>query len=206
MPRPIVIGVTGGIGAGKSTVVDAFSRRGATPFSADAAVHELYADPHVRDAVRERWGSSVFDGSGDVDRGSIAAIVFNDPAERAWLESLLHPLVGVAWDRFVAEQQALHSAPGDSAEFLVAEVPLLFEAGLEDRYDTIVAITAPLPTRIARAEARGSGRTLSAERDAAQMPEAEKAERADFTYANTGSVEDLEAFADSVLDSLRAAR
>lgn len=204
MPRPLLIGVTGGIGAGKSTVVDAFVHRGAVPFSADSAVHELYSDPGVIDQVRDRWGAGVINAEdGIVDRSAIAAIVFTDEAERRWLEGLLHPLVGHAWDRFLTEQEELHRAPGDSAEFLVAEVPLLFEAGLEDRYDAIVAITAPLPTRIARAEARGSGRTLSAERDAAQMPESEKAERADFTYANTGSVDELDAFAASVLDALR---
>lgn len=198
MPRPIVIGVTGGIGAGKSTLVDAFVRRGAVPFSADSAVHELYSLPVVVDAVRERWGDSVVAHDGSVDRGAIAAIVFNDPDERRWLEGLLHPLVARTWLQFVERQRALPDPP----RFVVAEVPLLFEAGLEDRYDAIVAITAPLPTRIERAEARGSGRTLSAERAAAQMSEEEKSERADFAFTNTGSFEDLDAFAGDVLEAL----
>ncbi|MCW2960469.1 MAG: dephospho-CoA kinase [Thermoleophilia bacterium] len=203
MPNaPILIGVTGGIGAGKSTVVEAFARRGAVPFSADTAVHELYARPAVVAAVRERWGDDMVAADGTIDRSAIASIVFVDPEQRRWLEGLLHPLVGEAWLSFVAAQNALAHPP----EFAVAEVPLLFEAGLEDRYDAIVTITAPLPTRIERAEARGSGRTLSAERAAAQMPEAEKAERADYSYVNTGSVDDLDAFAGRVLDELRAAR
>ena len=196
---PILIGVTGGIGAGKSTVVDAFAQRGAVPFSADTAVHELYALPEVVSAVRERWGAGVLTPDGIVDRGAIAAIVFNDPTERQWLESVLHPLVGRAWLEFVEAQRALPEQP----EFVVAEVPLLFEAGLEARYDAIVTITAPLPLRIERADARADGKELSVERAAAQMSDIEKSERADFTYANTGSFDDLDAFAGHVLEALR---
>lgn len=199
MSSPVLIGVTGGIGAGKSTVVDAFVHRGAVPFSADSAVHELYSTPDVVNAVRERWGDEVIAPDGSVDRAAIAGIVFNDETERLWLEQLLHPLVGRSWSRFVTQVQTGEDPP----EFVVAEVPLLFEAGLEERYDAIVTITAPLATRIERAEARGTGRTLSAERAAAQMPEEEKAARADFTYVNTGSFDDLDAFAGEVLDALR---
>ncbi|MCW2927921.1 MAG: dephospho-CoA kinase [Thermoleophilia bacterium] len=199
MTRPILIGVTGGIGAGKSTLVDAFVHRGAVPFSADSAVHELYGAPDVVEAVRERWGEDVIVG-GVVARNAIASIVFTDDAELRWLEGLLHPRVGVAWLAFVDEQRALPEPP----EFVVAEVPLLFEAGLEDRYDAVVAVTAPLPTRIERANARDDGKAHSVERAAAQMDEAEKTERADISFINTGSFEELDAFAGRVLDELRA--
>jgi dephospho-CoA kinase len=195
---PILIGITGGIGAGKSTLLDAFVRRGASSFSADAAVHALYADPEVVAAVRERWGGTMLDANGVVDRSAIAGIVFHDDAERRWLEALLHPRVGEEWHRFVEEQRALPEPP----RFIVAEVPLLFEANLQDRYDAIVTITAPLELRIERADARDDGKHLSAERAAAQMPDETKAERADFAYANTGSLEDLDAFAGRVLDAL----
>jgi dephospho-CoA kinase len=201
MRTPIIIGVTGGIGAGKSTVVEAFARRGAVAFSADTAVHELYALPQVIDAVRARWGDGVFTPTGEVDRGAIASIVFTDDAERSWLEGLLHPLVGVAWQHFVDEQAALPQPP----EFVVAEVPLLYEAGLEERYDVIVAITAPHDVRMERIAARGDGRSLPAERSAAQMRQRDKAARADFSYVNTGSLSDLERFADDLLDELRVA-
>ncbi len=199
MPRPVLIGVTGGIGAGKSTVVDAFVHRGAVPFSADSAVHELYSDPAIVDSVRERWGGGVIAADGVVDRAAIARIVFNDETERLWLEGLLHPLVGRRWLQFVEQQRSLSEPP----EFVVAEVPLLFEANLQDRYDAIVTITAPLVLRIERARARDDGKRHSTARAAAQMDEAEKAERADFTYENTGSFEDLDAFAGEVLDELR---
>ncbi|MCW2950488.1 MAG: dephospho-CoA kinase [Thermoleophilia bacterium] len=194
--------MTGGIGAGKSTVVEAFARRGAVPFSADAAVHALYHDPEVVAAVRERWGDQVVDdASGAVDRSAIADIVFNDEVERRWLEALLHPRVGAAWLAFADEQAALAEPP----DFLVAEVPLLFEAGLQDRYDAVVVITAPHATRMERAAARGSARSLPAERAAAQMSEREKAERSDYAYVNTGSFEELDAFAHDVLAELRHA-
>ena len=191
--------MTGGIGAGKSTLVDAFVHRGAVPFSADSAVHELYLAPDVVDEVRARWGNGVIAADGGVDKAAIAAIVFTDESERRWLEGLLHPLVARTWLRFVDEQRRLPDPP----EFVVAEVPLLFEAGLEDRYDAVVAITAPLPVRIERADARADGKRLSAERAASQMSEEEKSERADFTFTNTGSFDDLDAFAGEVLDALR---
>lgn len=199
---PIIIGVTGGIGAGKSTVVEAFARRGAVAFSADTAVHELYALPQVIEAVRERWGDRVVAPDGSVDRRAIASIVFTDDAERSWLEGLLHPLVGEAWQHFVTEQAQSATPP----EFIVAEVPLLYEAGLEGRYDSVVAITAPHATRMERIAQRGDGRSLPAERSAAQMRQRDKAERADFAYVNTGSLDELDAFADDVLARLRAAR
>lgn len=183
-------------------MVEAFARRGAVAFSADAAVHELYALPDVIDAVRARWGDDVFAEDGSIDRRAIAAIVFTDDAERVWLEGLLHPLVGSAWEHFVEEQSQSDARP----EFVVAEVPLLYEAGLEDRYDAVVAITAPHPTRMERIAQRGDGRSLPAERSAAQMRQRDKAERADFAYVNTGSLAELDAFAAEVLAQLRATR
>ena len=199
MRQPIIIGVTGGIGAGKSTVVEAFARRGAVAFSADTAVHELYALPQVIDAVRERWGDHVFTRAGEVDRRAIAGIVFTDDAERVWLESLLHPLVGDAWQHFVDEQAGLPEPP----EFVVAEVPLLYEAGLEDRYDVVVAIPAPHDLRMERIAARADGRSLPAERSAAQMRQRDKAARADIAFTNAGSLDELDAFAELTLADLR---
>lgn len=198
MKRPVLIGITGGIGAGKSTLLDAFSRRGAVVFSADDAVHELYGDQRVIDAVHARWGDRVVAADGRIDRGAIAAIVFTDEAEREWLESLLHPLVGEAWEQFVA----LHRDANPAPDVIVAEVPLLFEAGLEDRYDATVAITAPLTVRIERAQARDRGdKRFGAERAAAQLPDSEKAARADFHVENTGSIDELDAFAGDVIRS-----
>ena len=198
---PLVIGVTGGIGAGKSTVVDAFARRGAVVFSADDAVHRLYGTDDVRDAVVDRWGDRVLDDeSGAVDRSRIADIVFHDEAELRWLEGLLHPLVAREWVRFVHEQGERDEPP----LALVAEVPLLFEAGLKDRYGITVLVTAPLDVRLARVGDRARGSSHAEQRAAQQMGDDEKRVLADFEYVNDGDVSDIAAFVDEVLDKVAA--
>lgn len=192
--------MTGGIGAGKSAAVDAFVRRGAARFSADEVVHRLYAhDDDVRAAVRERWGDRVFAKIGEVDRGAIAAIVFSDEHELRWLEGLLHPLVAREWMRTVHELGEHEDAP----EFVVAEVPLLFEAGLDDRYDATVLVTAPLDRRLARVGERAHGASHAGRRAARQLPEHEQAMRARFVYENTGSLADLDAFVEKVITAMR---
>ena len=198
--RPPIIGITGGIGAGKSAALDAFGRAGAATFSADRAVHAIYAeDEDVRAAVRGRWGDEVLDADGSVRRDVIAAHVFGAPEELAWLEGLLHPRVAQAWLRFVEEAAA--SAPRPRA--IAAEVPLLYEAGLEERYDRIVAISAPLDLRLERVGERAHGGSADARARAAhQMPESEKLRRADYGYVNDGSLADLDAFVRRVLDEV----
>lgn len=178
----------------------AFVQRGAVAFSADEAVHELYRLPEVRQAVLDRWGPRVLEAgsAGSVDRRAIADIVFDDHQELAWLEELLHPLVAREWLRFVEAQAQQPDPPW----FVVAEVPLLYEAGLEARYDAVVAITAPLEVRLERAGERAAGNSHGATRAQRQMPEAEKAARADFHYVNDGSPEELERFVDEVLETL----
>lgn len=198
MSRPVIIGVTGGIGAGKSTAIEAFVERGAVAFSADTAVHALYRTDEVKDAVRDRWGESVFDADGEVDRAKIADIVFERPGERRWLEQLLHPMVGNAWQKFVAEQ----SKGDEPAKLIVAEVPLLYEAGLEARYDAVVLVTASLPLRLERVGHRAHGVAGASQRAAHQMPEAEKAKRADFIYVNDSDREALSAFVGRVVSDV----
>lgn len=202
MSRPAVIGVTGGIGAGKSAAVDAFARRGAAVFSADAVVHDLYGSDDVRDAVVDRWGDAVLAPDGSVDREAIAGIVFADPVELAWLEGLLHPLVAREWLRFIEAQRALPEPP----DVVVAEVPLLFEAGLEDRYDHVVLVTAPLDVRLRRAGERATGSSHPQRRSARQMSDADKRERADVVIENTGSLADLDEQVARVIEQLTGAR
>lgn len=201
--RPVLVGVTGGIGAGKSTVVAEFVKHGALQFSADTVVHELYRSADVRDAVVARWGDRVLisDGpdAGEVDRAAIAAIVFPDPAERRWLEGLLHPLVAREWLRFVHEAQ--NDAEGHPG-IIVAEVPLLFEASLEDRYDAIVLVTAPQDLRVIRVGERASGGTYFEDRVAAQLSDDEKALRADHVIVNDRNRAALAAAVDQVVASL----
>jgi dephospho-CoA kinase len=124
------VGLTGGMGSGKSTACAALERLGAATISTDAVVHELYGSAKVRDAVVERWGEEVAPG-GVVDRGAIARHVFAAPAEREWLEGLLWPLVAERVWAFKLEQEAADPAP----KAAVVETPLLFEAGMDGIYD-----------------------------------------------------------------------
>jgi dephospho-CoA kinase len=179
---PLTIGLTGGIAAGKSEALAAFERLGAATISSDAVVHELLDVEPLLGRLTERWGPEVAPG-GRVDRARVGEVVFADPAELAWLEAQIHPLVGErigAW---------LGSLPAGT-EVAVVEVPLLFESGMGDVFDTTVAVVASDEVRRARAEARGHA--LVGEREARQLPQGEKAARADHVVENDGSVEDLE--------------
>jgi dephospho-CoA kinase len=178
--RPVrVVGLTGGIGAGKSEALRAFAAHGASTLSSDAVGHRLYEDPRVRAAVVEHFGSGVADSGGDIDRSAVAERVFADAAEREWLERLLLPLI---FERFTAWRDRELAA---GSRLLVHEAPTLFEAGVEDRYDAIVAVTAPDDLR----ERRRPG---AAQRMAHQLPEAEKAARSDFVFTNDGDLQALD--------------
>lgn len=189
------VGLTGGLGAGKSTALAAFQRLGAATISTDAVVHELYGSDEVRDAVTDRWGPEVAPG-GVVDRSAIAARAFADPDERAWLEGLLWPLVGQrVWD-FRVRCCELDPAPRAA----VVETPLLFEAGLEAMYDATVAVIAPEDVRAARAAARGHHAVD--ERTARQLSQEEKAQRATFAVVNEGTIDDLQQELSGILEKL----
>lgn len=190
---PPFVGLTGGIGAGKSEALAALGRLGAATISTDQVVHDLYEDPSVRDAVVSRWGPSVV-SDGRVDRRAIAKFAFASDDERGWLEGLLWPLVG----QRVAEWRA---APRDPAPLaLVVETPLLFEAGLEANYDATIAVVADEEVRAARAGARGHA--ALDERTARQLSQGEKAARATYVVENSGSLRDLEQELSGVLAKL----
>ena len=146
MTRPVAVAITGGIGAGKSEALAAFARHGAATVSSDEIVHELLRRPEVREAVVERLGNGVVGPDGELDRGAIATVVFNDPEALAWLEALLHPLVSA---EYLVWREQLAGLP-DPPRVCVTEVPLLYEAGAEGRFDKVVVITAPTKLRRAR--------------------------------------------------------
>ena len=149
--------------------------------SSDDVVHRLIAaDGDVRAALEDRFGTT--------DRGRIADVVFDDADELAWLERLLHPHVRREYRTW------LDSVDNDVA---VVEVPLLYETGAEELFDAVVVVTAPEKLRRARASVdvdRRSARLISDD---------EKVGRADFTYVNDGSLDDLDAFVRSVLERVR---
>lgn len=183
MPARSLVGLTGGIAAGKSEALRAFERQGAATISTDEIVHELQRSPEVVARMVERWGEDVAPG-GELDRDEVAAIVFADPAELEWLESELHPLVEARVVEWVGR------LPSD-AEVAVVEVPLLFEAGMEEMFDAVVAVVADDDLRREREQARDLA-ALEA-RAGRQLGQAEKAERASHVVVNDGSLDDLEA-------------
>jgi dephospho-CoA kinase len=190
--RPVAVAITGGIGAGKSEALKAFARHGAATVSSDEIVHHLLRRPEVRDAVVARLGHGVVSPAGEVDRGALATVVFNDREALAWLEELLHPLVAAEYLQWREQLAELPDAPGIS----VTEVPLLYETGGDARFDKVVVITAPSKLRRARSE------VAMDDREARLLPDAEKVQRADFSFKNTGSLEDLDAFVKSVMAEL----
>ncbi len=194
-PVPL-IGLTGGMGAGKSTALSALERMGAAVLSTDAVVHELYASEPVRAAVIERWGESVAP-AGVVDRDAIAAHAFGEEGERKWLEGILWPLVGQRIAEWVQDARSRHPAPPAA----VVEVPLLFEAGMAPAFDATIAIVADEALRKERAA--GRGHALSQERDSRQLPQEEKAHLATFAVHNNGTIEDMQRELSGILDKLR---
>jgi dephospho-CoA kinase len=190
------IGLTGGIGAGKSTALGALERLGAAGISSDAVVHELYTSPDVRDAVVNRFGPSVL-RDGRIDRAALARLAFATDADRGWLEQLLWPRVGARVTAWLSELEDRSPLPRAA----VVETPLLFEAGLERGYDATIAVIADEVVREQRAAARGH-EALS-ERAARQLTQREKSERATFTVVNDGSVNELEKKLSAILDMLQ---
>ena len=174
--RPLSVAITGGIGAGKSEALAAFERHGAATISSDEVVHELYEDPEVQAALVERFGTS--------DRREVGQQAVGDRDALIWLEQLLHPRV---IERTEAWVDALSQLP-DPPPLAVNEVPLLYEAGAEGRFDAVVVITAPRELRADRA-----GNRLD-ERELRLIPDEEKVSRADYAYVNDGTLEELDVF------------
>jgi len=183
------IGLTGGIGAGKSEALAAAQRLGAAILSTDRVAHDLLDRDDVRALLVERWGTEVA-SDGGVDRGRVAEIVFERPDELRWLESQLHPRVGEA---VLEWRQAL----GDDVDVAVVEVPLLFEAAMEGAFDATAAVIAADPVREERLAARGQPGLAG--RESRQLDQEEKARRADHVIRNDGSLEELEREVGAVL-------
>ena len=187
------IGLTGGIGAGKSEALAAAARLGAATLSTDQVAHDVLDRDDVRAAMVERWGGDVAPDS-RVDRERVAEIVFGQPEELAWLESQTHPRVG---------QSVLEWREGLAPEIEVAviEVPLLFEAGMEKGFDETVAVVAEDEIRERRLAERGQPGLEG--REERQLDQDEKASRADHVIRNDGTLDKLEG---AVADVLRRAR
>jgi dephospho-CoA kinase len=187
------VGLTGGIGAGKSEALAVFERRGVPVLSTDEVAHDILGDDQVRRAVVERWGEEIAPG-GAVDRDRVGEIVFADRDELAWLESVTHPRVGakvLEWRRGL----------GPEVEIAVVEVPLLFEAAMEGAFDATLAVIADDGTRDARLRERGQAGLAG--REDRQLDQVEKERRADHVIRNDGSLEELDREVNNLIDQLR---
>lgn len=191
MARVPFVGLTGGIGAGKSEALRALERLGAATLSTDAVTHELLDTDEVRDLLVAELGPEVAPG-GRIDRSAIAARVFGDDEKRKWLESVLWPRVGARVAQFRESTEGRPAA--------VVEVPLLFEAGMEAVFDKTIVVIADEAVRAERAAARGH--ELVEARAARQLAQDEKAQRADYVVHNDGTVDELEAKLSDVLAKL----
>jgi dephospho-CoA kinase len=189
------VGLTGGLGAGKSTALAALRRLGAEVLSTDAVVHELYEGDELRAAVVGRFGPEVAP-AGVVDRSAVAQRAFASAEDRAWLEGVVWPLVGARVARWLEQVRAQRPAPRAA----VVEVPLLFEAGMQELYDATIAVISEERLRQERAAERGHA--LVDERAARQLSQEEKAQRATFVVRNDGTEADLERELSAVLEKL----
>ena len=183
-----IIGLTGGIACGKSTVSAELRKRGAAIIDADALAHEL-SQPHqpIYNAYVERFGREIVTADGTLDRAAVARRVFADPAVRAEVEAIAHPII-----RRAAEER-LRAARDENKRAAVLDVPLLFEAGWDALADETWVVALPREEQLARLLTRDTSMDAGEARAriAAQMPLAEKCARADVVIDNSGTVEEI---------------
>jgi dephospho-CoA kinase len=183
----LVVGLIGGIGSGKSQVAAAFARHGARIIAGDQLAHATLKDPDVRARVASRWGQSVLDGQGEIDRRRLAAIVFADSAELKALEAITHP-----WIRRRIRDEIEAARADARVPLIVLDAAIMLEAGWNDVCDRLIYIDAPREMRLERvARQRGWTEKEVAAREQAQLPLTEKVIRADHVLDNSASLEHL---------------
>ena len=191
---PMILGITGGLGCGKTTAAKLFEARGFRRLDSDAIVRDqVLTDPEVIAELRSHFGPSVFDAQGGVDRPALAGRIFTDDAERIWLEGLTHPRVFAIW------RGALRADPGSN---WAVEVPLLFEKSLENWFDFIVCVACPHQKQLARLEQRGLNRTFAEQRISKQLPLAEKSSSPILSFGTKAPLEFLREQVYRLVDSL----
>lgn len=194
--RQPVIGLTGGIGSGKSTVAQILAELGCVVTNSDAVARDVLNEPEVTRQLVEWWGEGVLGKDGSPDRSRIASIVFNDPTERRRLEELVHPRVE-QWRR-----QAFAAAPPE-APSLVIDAPLLLEAGLDRECDAVIFVDAARDVRLARLWAeRGWDEQELHRREDSQLPLDAKRNRADYVVVNNSDIERLRAEVRRILNEI----
>lgn len=194
----LLVGLTGNIASGKSTVARRFAEHGATIIDADLLAREAVAagSPALR-AIVDRWGQGVISPDGSLDRASLRQRVFDETEELDALNAIVHPEIARRREALVAEARER----GD--QIVVSDIPLLFERKLADDFDRIVLVDAPRPMRLERlVRQRKLDAAEAMKMIAAQMPAELKRARADYIIDNIGTIEELERRADAVWQEL----
>lgn len=195
----LLVGLTGGIGSGKSTVARLLEKRGAVVFDADLLAREA-VEPGTpgHAAVIERFGADVLAPGGELDREALASIVFADPSARRDLEQIVHPEVR----RLFAEGSEAYR---DTDRVVVFSAPLLVETGMHTAFEILVVVSATVATQIERLmRQRGMSESSIRARIVAQAPLEDKAAVADFLVDNEGTLDELESQVDRLWDDLSA--
>lgn len=195
----LLVGLTGNIASGKSTVAQLFGRWGATLIDADVLARQAVdVGMPAYHAIVERWGEGVTAPDGPIDRRELRQRVFSDSEQLEALNAIVHPEVQRLRDELVDEARRR----GD--RIVVCDIPLLFERRLAEQFDRIVLVDAPRPVRMERlVRDRGLEMTEAMKMIASQMPAELKRARADYLIDNTGTPEELEARARAVWDALQ---
>ncbi len=197
----LLVGLTGNVASGKSTVARMLAERGATIIDADELARQAVAiGTPALEAILTRWGPGILRHDGSLDRAALRAIVFNDPDQLEALNRIVHPDVE---RRRVA---AVNAARERGDRIVVCDVPLLFEKKMLDRFDTVLLVDAPRPVRLERIVVdRGLGAPEAMAIIAAQMPSELKRARADLVIHNAGTRDELTRQVDAAWTSLQAA-
>ena len=180
-----IIGLAGGIGAGKSEAARILEDLGCVVSRSDQVGHAALNDTEIRRTLVEWWGPGILSESGEVDRKAVAKTVFSDAEQRRRLEALIHP-----WIR--ARQEALFAAAPPRTPALVIDAPLLFEASLADECDTVIFVDASRQARLERLRtSRGWSEAQLAQREESQLPLDVKRSRADYVVKNDSDLNEL---------------
>ncbi|NLM89993.1 MAG: dephospho-CoA kinase [Candidatus Cloacimonetes bacterium] len=197
--KPLLIGITGNIGSGKSAFCNFLAANGLKVISADVVANQHLEDPAIKEALIKRYSTAILspsnedNGKGIINRKILADIVFGSEEETQYLNSLIHPLVLQDFQRIVEQS---------NEEALCFEVPLLFEANLQDCFDYIVLISASLETRLMRLEKRGEDRTKAQQRMLHQMTDTEKRFLVNLVIENDGDLLSLQKSAVSFIEKI----
>ena len=185
-PQKIVIGLTGGMLSGKSTVLKLFEKKGAFTLSCDELVREIFLRDEVKKKIEKQFGSA--------EKQFLAKKIFANPSARIQLERLIHPLV---------IQEISKRLKADKTYFRVVEVPLLFEAELEDYFDLTLAVAAPQKVLLKRLAARGVKKEDFEKRSIAQFSQEKKVALADMSLLNDGSLAQLKEKVDCIYQAIQ---